>query len=138
MVTVEDHVDALKGEALVVILEGENALAAQNARPFFLHEVLDPREELVGVERPFRAQRDRLHLLVVIVLQPAAIVMMAVSVVMPVIMVMIVIVCMVVPVALQELGLDLQDAVEVERVAAEDLGQRDPAALGPVQPWHKG
>ena len=79
VVAVEDHVHALEHEALVVILEGEDALAAQNARPLFLHEVLHPREELVGVERLVGPQRDRLHLLVVIVLQPPPSWMMAVA-----------------------------------------------------------
>src|SRR5262249_52270853 len=51
MVAVEDHVHALKRKALVVILERENALAAQNIRPFSLHEILHPGEEFVGIER---------------------------------------------------------------------------------------
>src|SRR4051812_10419670 len=133
VIAVENHVHALEHEALVVILEGEDALAAQNARPLLLHQVLHPGEELVRVERLVGPDRDRLHLFVVIVFQAATIVvMMSVIVVVTMIMVMVMIVRVSVPVALQELGLDLQDAVEVERVAAEDLGQRDPATLGPV------
>src|SRR3981081_4413663 len=62
MIAVEDHVYALKHEALVVVLEGEDALAAQNARPLLLHEVLHPGEELVRIERLVGPDRDRLHL----------------------------------------------------------------------------
>ena len=69
MVAVEDHVHALKHEALRVVLERQDALAAQNARTFTLNEVLNPREEAVGVERLVGRQRKRLHLLIVIVLQ---------------------------------------------------------------------
>src|SRR5215813_886170 len=51
VVAVEDHVHALEYEALVVVLERQDALAAQDARPVLLHEVLDPGKELVGIER---------------------------------------------------------------------------------------
>src|SRR5437764_636347 len=44
VIAVENHVHALKHETLVVVLEGEDALAAQNARPLLLHEVLHPGE----------------------------------------------------------------------------------------------
>src|SRR6478735_215046 len=101
VIAVENHVHALEDEAFVVILEGEDALAAQNARPLLLHEVLHPGEELVRVERLVGPDRDRMHLLVVIVLQPAAIVVMM-SVVVTMIMVMMVIVRESVPVALEE------------------------------------
>ncbi len=55
--------------------------------------------------------------------------MAMVVMIMPVIVVMLVVVR-----GLQELRLDLQDAVEVEGVAPKHLGQWDPAALGGVQP----
>src|SRR4051812_2601824 len=118
VIAVENHVHALEHEALVVILEGEDALAAQNARPLLLHEVLHPGEELVRVERLVGPDRDRLHLFVVIVFQAATIVVMMIVVVIMV-MIMMVVVRVSVPVALQEFRLDLQNAVEVERVAAE-------------------
>src|SRR5712692_7935662 len=63
MIAVEDHVHALAHEALVVALEREDALAAQDARAILLHQVLHPRKELVRVERPGAPQRQRLHLL---------------------------------------------------------------------------
>ena len=74
MIAVEDHVHALEHEALVVVLERQDALAAQDARPFLLHQVLHPGEKLVRVERLVGAERDRLHVLVVIVLEPAVMV----------------------------------------------------------------
>ena len=61
----------LEDEARIVIFERKNALAAQNVRPFFLHQVLNPGKELVGIERLFGVERNRLHLLIVIVLEPA-------------------------------------------------------------------
>src|SRR4029078_12244392 len=64
VIAVEDHVHALEHEALVVVLEGEDALAAQNARPLLLHQVLHPGEELVRVERLFGPGPDRVALLV--------------------------------------------------------------------------
>src|SRR3954449_900843 len=90
VIAVENHVHTLEHEALVVILEGEDTLAAQNARPLLLNQVLHPGEELVRVERLVGPDRDRLHLFVVIVLQAAAIVVMMIVVV-AMIMVMMVI-----------------------------------------------
>ena len=51
MIAVEDHVHALKDKALVIVLERQNALGAQDVRPFGLHQVLHPGKELVGIER---------------------------------------------------------------------------------------
>src|SRR5262249_25056748 len=51
VVSIEDHVDPLENETLRVAVERENALAAQDARAIFCHEILDPRKELVGIER---------------------------------------------------------------------------------------
>src|SRR5215475_9945269 len=132
VVAVENHVHALKHEALVVVLERQDALAAQNARPLRLHEVLHPGEELVRVERLVGLERDRLHLFVVIMLQ-AAVVAMRVAVIMVMAVVVTVIVMMVTTVP-EEFRLDLHDAVEIEGVAPQHLRQRDLAALGFVQP----
>src|SRR5262249_39968146 len=118
MIAVEDHVHALEHEAVRVVLEREDALAAQDARPLLLHEVLHPGKELVGIERLVGLERDRLHLLVVIMLQAAAMVMMAVTV--PVVVVMIVVVVMVVIVMMaavvEKLRLDFENAVEIEGI----------------------
>src|SRR6202171_5920139 len=112
MIAVEDHVHALEHEALIVILEGEDAFAAQNVGAFLLHQILHPRKELVRIERLVAAQRNRLHILVVIVLEPA----MGVRVLMVVIMMMIVAVIMIVvmmivivAVAVEEFRLDIED-----------------------------
>ena len=81
--------------------------------------------------RPLLAfDRDRLHVFVVIVLEAAMLVAVIVLVpvmVMAVIMMIVVMMVMimmvvVVTVARQELGLDLEDAVEIEGIAAEHLG----------------
>src|SRR5262245_11827098 len=134
VVAVEDHMHALEHEARGVVLERQDALAAQDARPLLLHEILHPGEELVGVERLVGLERQRVHLLVVIVLQAAAIVvvMMAVTVAVLMIVIMIVVRVRVMAVA-QKLRLDLQDAVEIEGVAPEHLRQRNAAALGSMQ-----
>src|SRR5215813_3736042 len=128
VVAVENHVHALEHEALVVVLERQDPLAAQNVRPLDLHELLHPRKELVGVERLVGLERDRLHLFVVIVFQTAVVM---VRMIMP--MIMIVVMMMVtVTVAAEEFRLDLHDAVEVEGIAPEHLRQGDLAALGLV------
>ena len=131
MVAVQDHVHALEHEALGIVLEREDALAAQDARPVFSDQVLDPGKKLVGVERLVGLQRHRLHLFVVIVLETCAMmtmvgamIAMAMNMMMSVVMV----------VSLQELRLDVEDAVEVEGVAAEHLVERDFGALGAMQP----
>src|SRR5262249_6609506 len=131
MVAVENHVHALEHEALVVVLERQDALAAQNVRPLDLHELLHPREKLVRVERLVGLERDRLHLFVVIVFQ-TVVVMMRMIMTMPMTMVVVVTMVMVTTVA-EEFRLDLHDAVEVEGIAPEHLRQRNPAALGLVQ-----
>src|SRR3984893_6383870 len=131
MVAVEDHVDALEHEALGIVLERQDALAAQDLLALLGDQVLDPGEELVGIERLLGLEREGLHVLVVIVLEPAMVVIVVMVVAMLVIMVVIVV--MAVPVlALQEGRLDVQDAVEVEGVAAEHLRQRDGATFGAV------
>src|SRR5262249_29803866 len=140
MVAVEDHVHTLQHEALVVILERQDALAAQDVGPLFLHQILHPGKELVGVERPLGRQRDRLHLFVVIVLEPAAAMhVVAVSMIMTVTMIMLVIMVMAVAMFVvvldrQEFGLDVEDAIKVKGISPEHFQQRDPAALGGVQP----
>src|SRR5215470_15400324 len=96
VIAIEDHVHALQHEPRVVVLERQDALAAQDVRPFLLDQVLHPGKELVGVERLLGRKRDRLHLLVVIVLEAAmvvgVIVSMAVLMLMAVLMIMMVIV----------------------------------------------
>src|SRR5262249_40719848 len=126
MVAVEDHVDALEHEALRIVPECQDALAAQNVRPFVGHEILHPREELVGIEGFAGSQRQGLHLFVVIMLQAAMLVAVLATLVA---MIMIGMTLLFV----EERRLEIEDSLEIERVASEHLVQRQPAALGPVQ-----
>src|SRR5260370_37316313 len=71
VIAVQHHVHALEREALRIIDERQDALGAQDVRPLDLHEVLHPREELVRIERLVVRQRNRLHVLIVVVLQAA-------------------------------------------------------------------
>ena len=121
MIAVEDHVHALEHEALGIVLEIQDALAAQDLRPVLGDELLDPRKELVRIERLVGVERHRLHVLVVIVLQAAVMMVMVVA--------MVVIVMMVVIVGVQELRLDVEDAVEIEGVAAEHLDRARSASV---------
>src|ERR1700730_16870167 len=112
MVAVEDHVDALEHEALGIVLERQDALAAQDLLALLGDQILDPGEEFVGVERLLGLERERLHVLVVIVREAAMVVIVVMVVAMPVIMIIFVIVIVIVPVLrLQERRLDVQDAV---------------------------
>src|ERR1700681_1534884 len=85
VVAVEDHVDALEHEALGIVLERQDALAAQDFLALLGDQILDPWEELVGIERLLGPERERLHVLVVIVLEAAmvVIVVMVVAILVP-------------------------------------------------------
>ena len=136
MVAVEDHVHALEHEALGIVLEIEDALAAQDGRAVLGDELLDPGEELVGTERLVGLDRERLHVLVVIMLEPAVVVMMVIVAVV-VTMIMVVIVVVAVIAGLQELRLDVEDAVEIEGVAAEHLVRAGSASAGCGAAWRR-
>src|SRR5271166_6324566 len=101
-VAVEHHVDTLEHEALGVVLHRHDPLAAQDVGPLFLGDAVDPGHELGGIDVALESQRDRLHVLVVIVLQP---VMM-----MGVVMIMVVVVLF----GSEKVGLDVENAVEIE------------------------
>src|ERR1700730_15130780 len=130
MVAVENHMHALEREPLGIALEGENALAAQNVRTLLLDQSLHPGKELVRIEGLVDPERERLHLFVVIVLETAR--MMMVIMLVPVMVA--VIMLMIVAAGLEKLGLDLQDAIEIEGVSPQNLLQRKCAALGLVHP----
>src|SRR6478609_2769950 len=51
MIAFEHHVNALKHEALVVVLERQDALAAQDRSALFLDQSLQPRQKLLRIER---------------------------------------------------------------------------------------
>ena len=80
MIAVEDHVHALEHETIGIVLEGENALAAQDRRAVVGDQLLNPGKELVGIERLVGLQRQRLHFLVVIMLHAAMMVMVVIVV----------------------------------------------------------
>src|SRR5882757_4462748 len=90
MVAVEDHVDTLEHEALGIVLERQDALAAQDFLALLGDQVLDPGKELVGIERLLGLEREGLHVLVVIMLEPAMVVIV-VMVAMVVIMVVVIV-----------------------------------------------
>src|SRR5579863_4550312 len=98
MVAVENHVHPLEHEALGISLEGEDALAAQDVLAFLLHQGLHPGEELVRIERRRELERDRLHLLVMIVLEPAGLLRMVMIMIMIMVMVMVMVMVMIVSV----------------------------------------
>jgi hypothetical protein len=105
MIAIEDHVHALKNEPLRIILERENAFAAENVRPLLRNEVLNPGEKLIRIQRLFDLERNRLHVLVVIVLEPVSVVVMIV------IVTVVMIVRVVVIVGFEECRLDVETAV---------------------------
>jgi hypothetical protein len=138
MIAVQDHVDALEHETLGIVLERQNPLAAQNARPVGGDQILHPGEKLVRIERLVDFQRDRLHVLVVVMLQAVVNVDIIVCMFVFLAMMMNVIFPMFMLVHVRFLGLeegrlDVEDAVEVEGIAAEHLRDVDLGALGAVQ-----
>src|SRR5882757_292115 len=106
MVAFQHHVHALEDIAVVVIVEGEDTLGAQDLLALAGDEVLQPGHELGRVERLVGAQRQRLHVLVVVMLQAVAVVMMIV--VMAVVMIVVMLVA-----DFEEVRLDFEDAVEI-------------------------
>ncbi len=80
VVTLQHHVNALEDVAVVVVVEGEDALRAQDLAALDLHQVLEPRHEHVRIERFVTLERQRLHVLIVIVLQAMAMIMVMVVV----------------------------------------------------------
>src|SRR6185312_15213620 len=113
VISVEHHVHALDDETLRIVPEGENTLEPQDFWPFIGGKLVHPWKKLIGIERLFRFQRNRLHLLVMIVLQTAMMVMvpgMVTMMVVPVIML----------VLFEERGLDFENALQVERALAKE------------------
>src|SRR5690606_37769556 len=84
MIALKHHMHALEHVAIVIAAECEDALGAQDLLALGRHQLLQPRHELVGIERLVAMQRQGLHVLVVIVLHAVT---MAVVVIMMMIMV---------------------------------------------------
>src|SRR5260221_2751687 len=131
MIAVEDHVHALKYETLGIVLERENPFAAQNIGAILGHQILNPRKELVRIQSLVGAQRDRLHVFIVVVLETVAMMMVMGAMI---VIAMIVMMIVVMPFPFQKIRLDVEDAVEVEGVAPEHLIDVDLRALGAMQP----
>ena len=127
MIALDDHVDALEDVALRVVLEGEDALEAEDVGSEGLGELLDPREEELGIERR-PAQRDAgdRRIMDVVVMRMLVVVIVAIVVMVVLVMVMVVIV------TVEEVRIERQDAVEIEGAAVEHAIERDGAALGAV------
>src|SRR5258706_7993998 len=66
MIALEHHVHTLEHVAVIVAGKGEDALGAQDLLPLGGDEVLQPRHEFGRIERLAGAQRQRLHLLVMV------------------------------------------------------------------------
>src|ERR1700730_7455170 len=99
MIALQHHVHALEDIAVVIVAEGEDALRAQDLLAFAGDQVLQPGHEFGRVERLVRPQRQRLHVLIMVVLQA-----MAVTVVM--IVMMVVVVMIVIGALLEKLRLE--------------------------------
>ena len=111
-----------------VVLERQDALAAQDVGAVDGDQILHPGEKFVRVEWLVGVERHRLHVLVVIVFQAAAMVVVTIAMI-----VMMMAMVMLVLVGGEEFRLDIEDAVEVEGVAAEHLVEPDLRPLGTVQ-----
>jgi hypothetical protein len=103
-VAIEQHVNPLDDEALVVVLQRQNALHAQQVGAVLLRDVLDPGHEPVRLDRTVCAQRQAHDLIIALVLA----------------------------VLCQEARLDLENAIEVECVLAKRIAEIDRAALRAV------
>src|SRR4029077_236006 len=117
MITFQHHVNALEDITVVIVAEGKDSFGTQDVLAFAGNQVLQPRHEFGRIERPFGSQRKRLHFLVVVVFQAAVVV-----IVMMIVAVMVVVIMMVVAIAgFQKFRLDLQDAIEIERAALQNI-----------------
>src|ERR1700722_8463072 len=82
VIALEHHVHALEDIAVVIVAERQNPLRAQYLLALARDQVLQPGHEFGGIERLVRAQRQRLHVLVMVMFQAAMAV--TVIVIMPV------------------------------------------------------
>jgi len=89
-----------------------------------------PEAQWSKIDVAVETHRDRLHMFVVIMFEPMA---MAVIMVVMIMAMVVVVMIVVMVVDLEEIGLDLHDAVEIERLALQHVGDRHIAALGAMQ-----
>src|SRR5262249_39021494 len=105
-VGIHHHMHALIDVAPRRAVDRQDALAAEDVGAAQLQERAHPFLEFVGIDRPVGSEAEALHPLFVVVV-------MAV---------------------LEEIRLELQDALQVEGALVEDGVESDPALLGPVKP----
>ena len=116
----------LEHQAPVVAPDVQDALGAQDVGALPRQQVVEPRRHLLRIDRPIGAERDALDVIVVL---------MVVVIVIPGMVVIAVVVVHMASLAVgrvQELRLQLEDAVEVEAAAPEDRLQRHVRALRAV------
>lgn len=104
MTALKQHMNGLDDEPIWVILECDDAIHPHDVDPQLLRDVLNPGKELCRVERAIAHERKAGHLIVVFVRV----------------------------IAIEKIGLRVQDAVEAECVAMQNLIQRNSASLGLV------
>src|SRR3984957_12191136 len=121
-VAVEHHMHALEDKALGIALHRHNTLGAEDIRAVLLGELIDPGHELGRIDVAIEPHRHRLHVLIVVVLE-AMMMVFAVMVMMVVVMV----------VDNEEIGFDVEDAIEIEGAAFKHICERDVAVLRPMQ-----
>src|SRR5262245_36213468 len=132
-VGVHHHVHGLEDEAPILALDREHALRAQDVGALLLQHAADPHPEAVGVHRAVEHAGDRGDAVVVdVVVMVVVVIVVMVVIMIVVVVIMLMVMIVVVPALLQELGLDREDALQIERAAVEDLVERDPALLGAV------
>ena len=98
---VHHHVHALIDVAPRCAVDGEDALAAEDVGAAQLQERAHPLLELVGIDRTVGGERQALHLFLMVVIVAV----------------------------MEEVGLELEDALQIERALVEDGGELDLALL---------
>src|SRR3974390_770805 len=130
VIAIKDHVHALKDESLRIVLEGKDPLAAQDTGSIVGDEILNPGKKFVGTQWFVSAERHALHFFVVIVLETIAMMMVVgAMIMMAVVVMMIVVMVMMMIFAFEKIRFDIENAIEVERIAAEHFIDVDLRAL---------
>ncbi|ENN87451.1 hypothetical protein RHSP_28281 [Rhizobium freirei PRF 81] len=136
MIAFDDHVYALNDVALRVVLEGDDALEAQDVRALRLRDLLDPGEEAFGIHLA-AAQRNRLYgdvvdrrrsvvmMVVIVVMMIMIVVMMMVVIVIMMVMIAIGAANVILVIVLEEVRIVLEGAFEVEGALVQHAGEID-------------
>src|SRR5207249_8653223 len=97
MVTFDQHVDTLDDKTLVVVRHRDDALHPQDVGSERLRDILDPGDELLRIHRTIGRERQAADRLIVLV-----VVLLG-----------------------EKARLDVEDAIDIESIAAEHLGEID-------------